>query len=386
MADLPELPEYLQEQTEDGIMQRMLDKVPSDIDASEGSFIWDAQAPVAFMLSEAAIWAQELLRRGFASTAASETEDYRSPELDLRAAEHGITRREAVAASGSVLFKGTPGTVVPAGTVVATPADDVSGEQSIEFLTTTAVTLDEQGVGEAAIRAVNPGSSGNVPPHVIQIVSSGVRGVISVTNPLATRSGTDVESDQLLLERFYAKVRNQGTSGNKAHYIEWANEIAGVGGVKVQPLWQGPGTVAVYLLDTDKQAASEDIVKAVQQSIDPTQDGQGEGKAPAGPIVTVMAATEIPINVSVKVQRTAEQPSTLPEVQRKIEDGVREYLKTLAFNADDPLVRYTRIASILLDIPIIIDYSDLLVNGMSNQNIEIKTGQVAVLGTVSVSE
>ena len=111
MADLPL---YLLDQTEENIMNRMLNKVPSDIDKSEGSFIWDAQAPVAFMLSEAALWAQELLRRGFASTVASDHPDIRSAELDLRTAEHGITRREAVASSGSVVFTGKPGTIVPA--------------------------------------------------------------------------------------------------------------------------------------------------------------------------------------------------------------------------------------------------------------------------------
>lgn len=61
--------------------------------------------------------------------------------------------------------------------------------------------------------------------------------------------------------------------------MQWANEIAGVGGVEVAPLWKGPGTVGLYLIDTDKRAASQDIVDAVQQYIDPSQDGQGEGAA-----------------------------------------------------------------------------------------------------------
>ncbi|MEE4561962.1 baseplate J/gp47 family protein [Paenibacillus polymyxa] len=383
MADLPE---YLVDQTEESILNRMLEKVPSDIDKSEGSFIWDAQAPVAFMLSEAAIWAQELLRRGFASTAASDNPDFRSPELDLRTAEHGVTRREAVAASGKVKFTGTAGTTVPAGTLVATPADDVSGEASIEYATTASVTLDEQGTGEAIIRAVNPGRRGNVPAGVIQVMATPISGVSSVNNTEETKSGTDVESDQLLLERFYAKVRNQGTSGNKAQYTQWANEIAGVGGVEVVPLWKGPGTVGLYVLDTDKRAASSDIVAAVQKYIDPTQDGQGEGLAPAGPVVTVMPAAEVVINISVKVQRTKEKPSTLDEIKKLIENGVRTYLKQLAFYKADPLVRYTRISAVLLDIPIIIDFSELKINGLSNQNIEIGSGQVAVLGTVSVSE
>lgn len=386
MADLPQ---YLQDQTEESIMNRMLDRVPSDIDKSEGSFIWDAQAPVAFMLSEAALWAQELLRRGFASTAASDNPDFRSAELDLRAAEHGITRREAVASTGSVIFTGKPGTVVPAGTYVATPADEGSGESSIEYVTTMAVTLSlgNVGTGSAPIKAVTPGKNGNVPAGVIQLMSTPVSGVTSVTNPEPTKSGTDIETDQSLLERFFAKVRSQGTSGNKAQYMQWANEIAGVGGVEVVPLWKGPGTAGLYLLDTDKRAASKDIVDAVQQYIDPSQDGQGEGVAPAGPVITAMPAEEVAINISVKVQRTQEQPSTINEIRQLIEDGVRTYLQQIAFNRKDPLVRYTRIAAVLLDIPIIVDYADLTINGnTSQQNIEIGLGQVAVLGTVSVSE
>lgn len=384
---MEDLPLYLLDQTEENIMNRMLNKVPSDIDKSEGSFIWDAQAPVAFMLSEAALWAQELLRRGFASTVASDRPDIRSAELDLRTAEHGITRREAVASSGSVVFTGKPGTTVPAGTYVATPADEGSGESSVEYVTTSGVTLSDLGTGAAPIRAVTPGSNGNVPAGVIQLMMTSVSGVTSVTNPEPTRSGTDTESDQSLLERFYAKVRSQGTSGNKAQYMQWANEIAGVGGVEVAPLWKGPGTVGLYLIDTDKRAASQDIVNAVQQYIDPSQDGQGEGVAPAGPIITVMPAAEVAIDISVKVQRTQEQPSTMEEIRKLIEDGVRTYLQQIAFNRKDPLVRYTRIAAVLLDIPIIIDYSDLTINGHTEQqNIEIGSGQVAVLGTVSVSE
>lgn len=384
MADLPL---YLLDQTEENIMNRMLNKVPSDIDKSEGSFIWDAQAPVAFMLSEAALWAQELLRRGFASTVASDHPDIRSAELDLRTAEHGITRREAVASSGSVVFTGKPGTTVPAGTYVATPADEGSGESSVEYVTISGVTLSDLGTGTAPIRAVMPGSNGNVPAGVIQLMMTSVSGVTSVTNSEPTRSGTDTESDQSLLERFYAKVRSQGTSGNKAQYMQWANEIAGVGGVEVAPLWKGPGTVGLYLIDTDKRAASQDIVNAVQQYIDPSQDGQGEGVAPAGPVITVMPAAEVAIDISVKVQRTQELPSTMGEIRKLIEDGVRTYLQQIAFNRKDPLVRYTRIAAVLLDIPIIIDYSDLTINGHTEQqNIEIGSGQVAVLGTVSVSE
>ncbi|MGG3839641.1 baseplate J/gp47 family protein [Paenibacillus thiaminolyticus] len=369
------LPLYLQDQTEEEIMQRMLDRVPSDIDASEGSFIWDAQAPVAFVLSEAAVWAQQVLERGFASTTFGEY-------LDLRTAEHGVVRRAAVAAVGEVKFSGTAGKVIPAQTIVATPADEISGESSIEYETTAAVTLDANGEGTAPIRALVPGRNGNVPSGVIEVMSTPISGVTSVTNPKETTGGADMESDESLLERFYARVRNQGTSGNKAQYIQWAGEVPGVGGVQVHPLWTGPGTVGVYLLDVEKRAASKEIVQAAQQYIDPTMDGQGEGMAPAGPVVTVMAAEEVPISIRVKLSLAS--GASLGEVRAMIENGSRQYLKQLAFV--DPLVRYTRIAAVLLDIPPIIDFSELAINGLSDTNIEVGPGQVAVLGTVDVYE
>ncbi|MNJ60881.1 Baseplate J-like protein [compost metagenome] len=136
------------------------------------------------------------------------------------------------------------------------------------------------------------------------------------------------------------------------------------------------------MLDADKRAANVEIVTAAQTYIDPTMDGQGEGMAPAGPIVTVMAAEEVPIDIS--VQLTLASGATLADVKAQIVSGVTVYLKQLAFA--DPLVRVTRIAAVLLDIPPIIDYSGLTVNGLSDSNIQIEFGQVAVLGAVDVHE
>ena len=49
----------------------------------------------------------------------------------------------------------------------------------------------------------------------------------------------------------------------------------------------------------------------------------------------------------------------------------------------DPLVRYNRIANVILDIPAVIDYEVLTVNG-GTDSIPIEPEAVAVLGTVTV--
>lgn len=368
------LPDYLSDQTDQTILKRMLKLVPDDLDKSEGSYIWDSLNPASIQFSLAAIWAQEVLRRSFASTTFG-------PYLDMRCEERGVFRRPAAKATGKVKFIGTVGTLIPAGTQVATEADPITNTPSILYLTVGAVTLDSKGEATADISAIEAGKHGNVPAGAISLMITPVPGVTSVKNTSEITGGNDIESDASLLERFLIQTRNPGTSGNKANYMKWALEVAGVGGVQVHPLWAGPGTVRVVLLDTEKRAAGPAIVEAVQKYIDPVPS-MGEGQAPIGATVTVAAAEEVPINVSVKL--TIATGSNLFEVRNLIQTGLNNYLRNLAFV--DPLVRYTRVAAILLDIPPIIDFSDLKVNGISDENIEMKLGQVAVPGTVTVYE
>ncbi|SMB97931.1 Uncharacterized phage protein gp47/JayE [Thermanaeromonas toyohensis ToBE] len=256
------LPEYLTEQTEENILKRMLDSLPADLDKAEGSYLWDALAPAAMELAQAAIWAQEVLRRGFASTTFGQY-------LDLRCEEHGITRKPAVKATGQVKFTGLAGTVVPAGTRVATPADPTTGTPSIEFVTTASVTLDSTGTGYAPIEAVKAGASGNVAAGAISILVTPVSGVSAVTNPSATSGGLDQEDDASLLARFLQRVRSPSAGGNKADYVNWAMEVTGVGGVSVVPVRDGPGTVSIAVINTNKEPADQALVDAVQNYIAP---------------------------------------------------------------------------------------------------------------------
>lgn len=366
------LPDYLNEQTEQAIRERMLGRIPADIDKAEGSYIWDAISPVAWELYTASIWAQDVLSRGFASTTFG-------AYLDLRCEEHGLTRRPASKATGTVRFTGTAGTSVAAGVRVSTAADPATNSASVEFETTEAVVLDGSGQAVAAMSAVEPGASGNVVAGSVILAVYALPGVTAITNTAAASGGADVESDESLLERYYVKVRSPGASGNRSDYRLWALEVSGVGAAYVQPLWNGPGTVRVFVADTEKRAPSSGLVTAVQQYIAPAS-GTGDGKAPIGATVTVAAATEVPINVVASL--TLASGATVSGVRTLFENEMRDYLKLLAFA--DPIVRYSRVASLLLDIPGIVDFSGLTVNG-GGANVQMTTGQVAVLGTVMFS-
>lgn len=367
------LPEYLTDQSEEVIRQRMLDEVSEDIDKSEGSYIWDSLSPASIQFALAAIWAQEVLKRGFASTTYGEY-------LDLRCEEHGLTRKPAVKAIGQVTFTGTVGILVPQGTPVATPADSISGQSSIQFVTTAQATIGAGGTVTVNIEASEAGAAGNVSANSITIMVTPISGVTSVTNASATEAGTDIETDADLLVRFFAKVQTPGTSGNKADYINWALEVAGVGAAQVIPLWNGAGTVKVVLLGTDKLPAGAQIVSDTQNYISPNP-ALGEGKAPIGATVTVVAATAVSIGVTATVVLTGTK--TLQEITTAFESALVDYLASIAFT-NDPVVRYVRIGSMLLDTEGVQDYSNLLVNGGAG-NINIVTGEVGVKGTVTLS-
>ncbi|GAW28516.1 baseplate J/gp47 family protein, partial [Carboxydocella sp. ULO1] len=138
-----------------------------------------ALSPAAIELALAAIWAQEVLRRGFASTTFGQY-------LDLRCEEHGITRRTAVKATGQVTFTGTPGTLIPAGTQVSTASSETT--PAIFFVTKSDATIGTGGTVTVDIEAVEPGASGNVAAGTITILAQPVAGITSVNN-VATTSG-----------------------------------------------------------------------------------------------------------------------------------------------------------------------------------------------------
>ncbi|WP_433943599.1 baseplate J/gp47 family protein [Paenibacillus sp. SN-8-1] len=356
-----------EDQTAAAVLDRMLAESPSDIDKRQGSVTHDLLSPAAIEFMRAYTEMDVVLGLAFADTAYGEW-------LDRAAREYGLTRKPAVKATGSLTFSGPDGTVIPAGTVAST-----GGEAPVYIVTLADATISGGSVTTPAIAQV-AGSEGNVGVGTVALLIGDLVGIVTVTNAVNFEGGVDAESDDSLRARYFERAARPATSGNANQYRQWALEIPGVSDAKVYPIWNGPGTVKVVLLDDDKTAPDASVVSATQAYIDPTQDGRGQGAAPIGAVVTVAGAVEVPINIALKV--TLAPGATTAEVQAQIESGVRAYLKSLAFV--DPLVRVTRIANVILDIPPVIDYESLTVNG-GGSNVAIADGQVAVLGTVTVT-
>ncbi|GAW29593.1 hypothetical protein ULO1_21630 [Carboxydocella sp. ULO1] len=116
---------------------------------------------------------------------------------------------------------------------------------------------------------MEPGASGNVAAGTITILAQPVAGITSVNNVATTSGGLDEEDDASLLARYLQRVRSPSAGGNKADYVNWAMEVPGVGGVFVVPVRDGPGTVSIAIINTNKEPADQALVDAVQNYIAP---------------------------------------------------------------------------------------------------------------------
>ncbi|ACV64917.1 Baseplate J family protein [Desulfofarcimen acetoxidans DSM 771] len=370
------LPDFLTDQTEEVILQRMLSNVPADLDTSEGSYIWDSLSPVAIELALAYIQAQEILKRGFIATTYGEY-------LKLKAAEDGIETRSAVSATGTIekgnplKIVGTPGANFSVGIAVATPADLATGTVSIEFTTIGEVTLDVNGIGYADIKAVVPGKSGNVSVGAISILTKPISGIKSVTNEKPTTGGLDEEDKELLRERILKECQKDEGDGNSADYEIWAKEVAGVGNVLVEPLWQGEGTVRVVILDPDGRDAPKATVDAVQNHLDPGSLGLGEGKAPIGARVTVVTAEVITINATIP-GLTVGAGYTLDQGKTNAEISLSNYFKKINPGG---IIRTKKAEAEITNALGVLDMGDLLLDG-KRDNIVLGITQLAALGSV----
>ncbi len=278
----------------------------------------------------------------------------------------GQERREAVFASGMLTASGEG--MIHTGDLFET-------EGGIGFR--AAETVIVSGAANVPVFCITPGAIGNVAADTVCKMPVQLPGIDSVTNPLPMANGFDAESDAELLDRFLERLQQPVTGSNKWQYLMWAKEVSGVGAARVFPLGHGDGTVDVIIIDSDGQPASDTLVQAVQEYIDPESAGKGEGQAGIGAHCYVSAAEGIAINIAVTVKCL--DSTGIPEAVQK---SITSYLAGIAFQQD--YVSYGKLAVAINETAGVLDYRDFTMNG-DTANISISERQVAVCGEVTVT-
>lgn len=356
-----------EDQTESMIKQRMVSLAPSGVNAGEGDFLNDAVSPSAIELAMAYIALDEALKVGFAETSYGQY-------LENIAKENGVERNAATKGKGGIEVTMTPGSVFDTGKVLATK------EGNVRFTATESKTIGATGKETIVFENETAGNLGSIPAGTVFIAPDAIPGFLSAVNTETINAGTDPETDDDLRQRYFQKVRTPATSGNASQYCNWAKERAGVGDVKVIPLWNGPNTVKLVVIDANKQPASDSLVNDIQDDIDPGASGLGVGKAPIGAKCTVVKAEGVAINVAAQISGAS--PAA---VQPLFEEALEQYLAGIAFKST--AVSYAKVGSLLLDSIVEsggTDYIGLTVNS-GTANITLGNEQVAVKGTVTLT-
>ena len=141
------------------------------------------------------------------------------------------------------------------------------------------------------------------------------------------------------------------------------------------------GTILLTILDSNFGVASEALIYAVQETIDPNENaGEGYGIAPIGHLVKVESAKAR--NVSVKTDITFDLGYGWSNLQDSINEVVSNYLLELRKSwADNPylIVRVSQIETRILGIKGIIDIGNTKINGVSD-NLTLGKYEVPVFG------
>lgn len=297
--------------------------------------------------------------------------------LDIKGRDYGMYRHYGQKAHGEVTFTGTVGSTIPGGTVL------IASEYGVQFQTLNSIVVGSDGTVTTGIEALAVGPSYNVPAGAINQIAQQIQGVSGVTNAAAFTGGTDREDDDNFRMRIYFKIRYPATSGNVYHYQQWATEVNGVGAVKIFPLWNGPGTVKVSVLDANGDPASEELMQNVEDHIDPEPKQHGGGEAPVGALVTVSTATAKEIHVSAKVQ-LGQTAGDIGSVQEAFREALSDYFHSVSYDGETVSISLARVGNILFGVPGVIDYTGLTINS-GTDSVPIGEEEVPAVGTVTLT-
>jgi len=354
--------------TFNAIMQDMLADVPPDVDKREGSIIYNALAPAAMKLSKVYTSLDKIIDLTFADTSTGEY-------LERRTSEFGVHRKPATKAHRKGIFKSN------ANAPIDVPIGSRYGAESLTY-----VVIERLSLGNFVIECETAGVMGNqyfgklLPIDYVNGLTSAILSDVLVP-------GEDEETNSSLRQKYFAALNEQPFGGNIADYKKKVGEIPGVGGVKVDPAWQGGGTVKCTIIAADYSPPSSVLIDEVQTIIDPiTNGGEGIGLAPIGHRVTITGVTDTIINVETTL--TLASGVTVGQLQNEIETIIESYLLSLRQSwalETQLVVRISQIEARILSVFGVTDITGTQLNGDA-ANITFATDQIPQLGTVTLHD
>lgn len=358
-----------EDQTEEVILKRMMDRIPEELDKRQGSIAYNALAPAAQEVARMYSDMDYFIKCTFASP------DMPPELLDLRVGEEGLKRYQATYAIKKGYFYDNENTLVDI---------PIGSRFSIDDFNFTAVEKISTGIYK--LKSETTGVESNsitgqlIPIEYIENLSIAKLGELLIP-------GENEEDNESLYVRYIEHLNEKPFGGNIADYKIKTKSIEGVGATKVFPIWNGGGTVKIVFLDSNYDVPTKELVDLVQTTLDPVQNkGKGLGLAPVGHVVTVKGSTNVDITINTNL--VLSRDITIGQVQQDIESTIKEYLLKLRnqwHEEENTIVRISQIEARILNIEGIADLFNTSING-KEENLTLDSEEVPLLKEVVLSE
>lgn len=200
--------------------------------------------------------------------------------------------------------------------------------------------------------------------------------------------GTDDEDVETYRARVLASFQSIAFGGNRASYRNYIDEIEGIGGCKPLRRAKDSEWINIYIISLDYNVPSEELVKKVQDLIDPEEShGEGDGMAGIDHWVKIYPVTATTCNIATKL--TLDTNYTTDQVQTSINTVISEYILSLrkAWESNDKNsmpVRISQIESRILTVEGVLDVGETTING-STDNLVLTYEQIPILGEVTLN-
>lgn len=170
--------------------------------------------------------------------------------LDGWAALKGVYREAAVKTTGTVTFAAS-GANLP----VAAGASLLRSSDGAAFTVTAGAVSGATSI-TVSVQAVTAGAAANFDTGTQFTLQSPVAGITSTSSgSTQTTAGADQETDSALRTRMLQAYASPPQGGALADYVEWAGQVAGVTRVWIAPQGMGDGTVNVFFMMDEAEAA-----------------------------------------------------------------------------------------------------------------------------------
>lgn len=389
-------PKFLENQTFEEILDRMIEELPEDLDVSEGSHPYNLLAPTAMQMEYfAGYLMMEAIKLIFPKYSSGNYEI-----ANLHAAAIGERRKDAVKATGELKILGKPGTILPYKSPFLTASTDDSPTvqfNSLGELTTGAdgkdilaqgdVVIGPSGEMRIGIEAEEAGVSGNVAAGAIKFYDGDVEG-ITFEHTIATKDGSDEESTEKLLERIVEKEANLDISfvGCLADYKRWAEQVKGVGSAAVEEAKDGSGKVKIAITTTQGDIAPASLLEAVREHIMGPDDQPIKRLAPVNATLEVVSARKVGIYITAQVYLEGE--ANIVTVQEEYLSHIKTYVNQIMNG--DRIIKYSKVAALLSGISGVSDFKNLRigrsVNSTGTDNIAIANSEIPEINDVSLTK